>query len=336
MKAEVKPGYNKDRVTLAEKLPLKTPFTLYVASSHICNFRCSYCTQSWPKEKLEEIKFQSKNIDQKIFNQLAEQIKEFPDKLKLILFTGMGEPLINKNLPEMISYLKKLDAAERIELYTNGALLSKEMTHALVNSGLHRIRISIQGLSAQKYKEVAGVDIDFDQFIGNIKYLYENRKDCKVYIKIIDAVLEEGEEEKFYNLFGNICDEIYIEHLVFAQKSMGNYDGSIDDSLTMYQEKAEDKDVCPLLFYIMQIDVEGNVFPCTPLGLPADFSLGNIREQTLLDIWTGEKLKNLRLLHLKKNRAENPVCSSCQSFTCITHATDNLDKDAEELVTRFE
>ncbi|MHB8172580.1 MAG: radical SAM/SPASM domain-containing protein [Thermincolia bacterium] len=336
MKAEIKPGYSKERVKLADIIPLRTPFTFYITASHLCNFKCFYCTQSWEKKKLQEINFQAKNLDYDLFLKMAEEIKAFPDKLKIILFTGMGEPLMNQRLPEMIAHLNKLEVAEKIELYTNASLLTKETTRALVNAGLYRMRISLQGLSAKKYRELAGVDVDFDKIVDNIKYFYENRKDCKLYIKIIDSALEVGEEAKFYNIFGNISDEIYIEHMVHAQKSMGDYGGIIDDSLTMYREKAVEKDVCPLIFYILQADVSGNVYPCTPLGLPPEFALGNIQQNSLSEMWNGDQLRQLRYLHLKQQRSQHPVCGDCQSFTCITHPTDSLDEEANRLASLFE
>jgi MoaA/NifB/PqqE/SkfB family radical SAM enzyme len=336
MKAEIKPGYEKNRVRLADKLPLDTPFTLYITPSHICNFKCDYCTQSWDKKAKEEINFEMKLLEYESFLKLAKQAAEFPGKFKQILFTGLGEPLLNPRTPDMIAELRRIDISEKIEMYTNATMLTHEMTHKLVEAGITRLRISIQGITAEKYKDVCGLDINFDELVSNIRYFYENREDSLLYIKIIDSCLEnEDEKNKFYEIFGDICDEIFVEHLVLSQPTMGDYNGRVDESKTLYGEKMVEKSVCPLLFYVLQVDVVGNVFSCTPLGLPKHFSIGNINDTTLLEIWQGKKLKDIRVEQLEKRRCSIPVCNTCQNFLCITHDTDNLDKYADDILKRL-
>lgn len=321
---------------MAEKIPLDTPFTFYITPSQICNFRCNYCTQSWDKKAKDKIGLEMKFLEYDTFLLLAEQASAFPNRFKQILFTGLGEPLLNPRTPDMIKELNRLKLSEKVEMYTNGTMLTREMTKRLVDAGITRLRISIQGVTAEKYKKVCGIDVDFDNLVSNIQYFYENKGNSLLYIKIIDSCLDsEDDQKRFYDLFGNICNEIYIEHLVLSQPTMGNYDGRVDESLTLYGEQMVDKNVCPLMFYVLQTDAVGNVFPCTPLGLPTPFSLGNINETTLLDIWHGEKLKHLRKLHLENKRSVVPVCGSCQNFLCITHDTDNLDSDAQDILERI-
>ena len=55
-------------------------------------------------------------------------------------------------------------------------------------------------------------------FRFNIRYFYEHKENATIYVKIIDSILENKEEEKlFFQLFGDICDTIYIEHLVIME-----------------------------------------------------------------------------------------------------------------------
>lgn len=335
MNAEIKPGYEQKRVNLADRIPLEMPFTLYVTASHICNFRCNYCTQSWSNEEKKKIEFKQQFLEWDTFINIVEQAAEFNGQFKQILFTGLGEPLLNPKTPDMIKIITERNLSEKVEMYTNGYYLDQEMTKRIVDSGLYRLRISIQGVSSEHYKKNCGVDIDFDRLVNQIKYFYENRGNTLLYIKVIDACLEDGEEEKFYEIFGDICDEIYIEHLVKAQPRMGDYNGKVDETLTLYGERVVEKNVCPLPFYILQVDAVGNVFPCTPLTLPVDFSLGNINETTLKEIWYGEKLKKLRMKMLESKRKEISVCDRCESFLCITHDTDNLDRDKNMLLEKI-
>ena len=336
MQATILPGYDPKRKKLAEIIPLPAPFTLFITPAQVCNFRCFYCTQHKSGDEKKKIGFASQLLDYNVFLKIAHQAADFPEKFKRVLLTGLGEPLMNPRIPDMVATLRHLDVAEKYEIFTNAYKLNHEMSDRLLAAGLTRLRISIQGLSSEKYKEVCGVDIDFNRLLNNIRYFYEHKGDCTVYVKIIDAgLIDKQDEERFYAMFGDMCDEIYVEHLVKAQPSMGDYSDLADNFLTFYGEKSQFRDVCPYMFYTLQTDALGNVFPCPPLGLPLSFSLGNITETTLMEIWNGEKLRELRISHLKKNRDKVPVCRTCEHYMCFTPEEDNLDNDTGKLIEKI-
>ena len=334
MKAQIKPGYDNVRQKLADIIPITTPFTLFITPSQLCNFKCSYCTQSLGVDEKNKIGFKQQLLDDDTFLKIANQAAEFPEKFKRVLLTGLGEPLMNPNTPDMAAKLVELNVAEKYEIFTNASLLTQNMSDRLISSGLTYLRISIQGLSSSKYQRVTGAKVNFNDLLKNIKYFYERRANCKVYIKIIDALLDEEEDKKrFFDLFGNICDNIFIEHLLNAQPSMtDHYNDKVGNAVNFYGEESVTREVCPYIFYTLQTDVNGNVFPCPPLGLPLSFSLGNIKDISLKKIWNEEKLKSLRLLQLKKSRKNNSVCGKCDCYKAFTPGSDNIDNDTDKLI----
>lgn len=338
MNAQIKPGYTKERQRLADILPLDAPFTLFVSPTHACNFRCFYCTHSKSNEELKKNNFYNGHLDYDLFLKITEDAKKFNGKIKRVLFTGLGEPLMNPKLPDMIAHMKECSIAGGYEIVTNASLLTHEMSDKLLSAGLTFLRISIQGLTAKKYKEITGVDIDFDELIENIRYFYEHKGSCRLYIKIMDTCFGENEtEQDFYDMFGGICDDIFIEHLVKAQPSMmDDYNESIESVKTFYGDKSEERAVCPYAFYTLQIDSQGNTFPCPPLGFSEDFSLGNVKKQSVYDIWNSEKLYDLQMNLLKYGRASVKVCRECENYLCFTPKEDNLDNDGDILIKRFE
>ncbi|WP_373600020.1 radical SAM/SPASM domain-containing protein [Paraclostridium bifermentans] len=335
MKAVIKPAYVKDRIKLGEALPISTPYRLTISPIQLCNFKCFYCTHSLDREEVKKTGFKFSTMKYEEFVELADQFREFPEKIKLIVFSGMGEPLLNKDFPKMVKYLKDNDLAERVEVYTNASLLSEEITHKLVDAGLDSLKISIQGLNSDKYKEVCGFDLDYDKFMKNIKYFYENRKQCKMYIKIIDAMLKEGEDKQFYEMFGNMCDEIFIEHLSDCQPLTGNCEGKVDAGFTMYNDVAKYSKVCPLLFYTLYVDVECNIYPCVTLGLPTRFAIDNIKNRSIAEIWNSEEIRKLRIEHLKGNKGSQDVCGTCGNMTAMYHEEDDLDEYSETLLQKY-
>lgn len=338
LKAEIKGGYDHTRQRLAEIVPLEAPFTLFVSPTQICNFKCFYCTQSKSYGEMEKIGFNRRHMSNEMFTKIANDAMRFNGGLKRVLFTGLGEPLANPEIPNMIEYMKERNIAEGYEIITNAYLLTHEMTDRLLESGLTFLRVSIQGLTEEKYKEISGVNISYEKLLDNIKYFYQQKKGCKLYIKIMDACFDEGETEKdFFDMFGDICDNIYIEHLIKAQPSMmDTYDKNINSVQTFYGDKSEYRDVCPYAFYSLQVDVEGNTFPCPPLGFPEDFSLGNVMEKSIYDIWHSEKLYGMQLSMLKQGRCSVKYCDKCENYLCFTPPEDNLDNDRELIIRRIE
>lgn len=338
MKAKLKPGYDSVRLPLKDVVPVSTPFTLFISPSQLCNFKCHFCAQSLSKEKKKEQGFVAINQDFEVFKKIAEQSKKFPDKYKRILLTGLGEPLLNPRIVDMVRLLSEYQVSEKLEIFTNGALLTPELSEGLIDAGLTRLRVSVQGTDASKYKEHCGADIDFDKFVENLRYFYEkSRGKCSIYIKIIEEELENDEDrQKFFDIFGSVCDDIFVENLVRAQPMMGDYDEKIELTRTFYGEISQRREVCPYVFYSLQTDSEGNCYPCPPLSLPLSFSLGNINQTPLIEIWNSKKHKDLMLSHLKMDGSKCDLCKKCTNYLCFTPEEDNLDNDTEEIIKRIE
>lgn len=338
MEAKVKPGYENKRTILKDVVPLDTPYSLQISPSQLCNFRCHFCAHSLSSEEKKQNGLVQINQDMELFARFVEQSKKFPNKFKRVLLTGLGEPLMNKNIAKMVEMVNKAGISEKIEMFTNAALLNHKLSDDLINAGLTKLRISTQGTDAAMYKKHSGVDIDFDKFVSEIKYFYEkSRGKCRIYIKIMEEELRDASDrEKFFNIFGNICDEIYVENLVRLQPVMGNYEGKVEKinfTKTVYGEEAKIRDVCPYIFYILQIDSEGNCYPCCPLSLPLSFSIGNINDAPITEIWNGKKHKDIMISHLCGNKCD--LCKKCTNYLCFTPDEDNLDMHKEEILERL-
>ena len=123
---------------------------LRLAVNEICNLRCIYCM---PEEGL---KFKEKH---KILrkNEIFKLIRIATDLgVNKIRFTG-GEPLLRKEIFEIINFTKKIKTVKSINLTTNGILLSN-MLNELKSSGLCGINISIDTLNPEKYKTISRRD----------------------------------------------------------------------------------------------------------------------------------------------------------------------------------
>ncbi|PHV71349.1 radical SAM protein [Sporanaerobium hydrogeniformans] len=334
MASEIKPIYGTERTKLSEVLPLDTPFSIFVFPTTYCNFKCVYCAHSMGHNKMKEAyDFIPETMSMEVYEKFIFQMKQFPKKLKMLSLTGQGEPLINKNLPLMVRMAKEANIAERVEIISNGALLTPELSNALIEAGLDTLRISLQGITSDKYQEICGVGIDFDKYMENIRYFYKAKKQTKLYVKIMDVALAKEEEQEFYKLFEECSDRMYIEKMLPA------YDGvSLTKNMQVdydrYGRKHEKRKVCPLPFFMLGIFPNGDVEPCDTIYKP--IVLGNINDGLLLDMWNGPLLKKFWREQLKGNRYENKRCAVCCAPDDVSHPEDVLDNEVEVLLTRID
>ena len=339
--AEIKPNYDTKRKKLAEVIPLAAPFTVYIEQTKYCNFKCFYCIHSTRDEADGEFRalgHRMQHMDEVFFEKIIRELKEFPqDGIKRIVFSGLGEPLMNPRLPEYVRMVVEAGIAGRVEIITNGLLLTPEKSSALVAAGITNINISVQGLDAAGYEGTCGIRIDFERYLENLKYLYEHKGNVQIYIKAIDATLGTKEnEEKFFEIFSPFADRIYIEHLVVMQQQMDGLREIVDGTKNFYGEELDvNRKVCAQSFYFMQIGCEGDIFPCPVPGLGKNLSMGNAKEHTLTEIWNGSRRRGFLRKMLKKEKDQIPDCATCTCFNAINNPMEQLDDDAERLLPLF-
>ncbi len=321
--AEIKPLAGLERHRLKDVIPLRTPYVAYLFPTNLCNFRCEYCGHSLGLARMkQEYPFCAEEMSMETYQRTMDQLKEFPDQLNVISLTGHGEPLLNQNLPKMIAYAKKKEAARRIETISNASLLTHDLSDCLVEAGLDCIRISLQGLSSEKYQKICKKKIDFLKLIEEIAYLYQHRKQCKVFIKIMDLALEKGEEEKFYQLCDSISDRMYIERCQPVYSGVKRTE-QMECKVDRYGREHAKRMVCPLCFYMIGVHPNGDVAPCETIYKP--ITLGNVYQDTLLQMWNGEKNKEFQKMQLQRERFQNEGCRCCCAPDDVAHPEDELD-----------
>lgn len=324
------------RTMLAEALPLKTPFVLQIFPVYACNFKCGYCIFSVDKTKRH---FISDKIlmDFNLYKKCIDDIAMFPDKVKVLRFVGIGEPLLHKNIANMVEYAVAKDVANIVEILTNASLLTPKLSDALISAGLSRLVVSLQGTSKDKYQEVCGTNIEFDVFVGNLRYFFNNKGNVQMYIKIIDCALDSKEDEqRFYDIFGDICDTIAIEHAVPIHSSV-DYDSVLkksDRAVTQFGLPVSEVHICPQPFFTMQINPDGKVVPCYSFEYPG--IMGDCNNQSVCEIWNGEPYRQLRRTMLDGIKNVCKVCANCNIIKYRLFPEDALNNDAERLKKFYE
>ena len=322
------------RSVLAEVLPLNTPFVVHIDVSSACNFRCKFCFHSLEKEKLKELGFFPAIMDLDLFKLTVNKINEFPSKLHRLCLIRHGEALLNKDLPEMIDYAKKSNVAEKINISTNGSLLGPKINHTLIASGLDEILVSVEALTNEKYREISGVEIDFERMVSNIRHFYRNKKKCALYVKIINHTLNDSDEKNFHEIFDNICDQASVEYITPCFRGVNYAALKPNYAINIMGDDFVEVEVCPQPFFQMHIFPNGNISVCN-----ADYNeqlvFGNVRQDSLEIVWNGNEMNKFRVMQLNGNRKSHAYCSFCAGNVCYSSESDILDEAAESLIKYY-
>lgn len=328
--SNVKKSYSTDRHVLGEVLPLSTPYTVLVDISDVCNLRCKYCFRYDESIKAEDYR-KNRLMDWETFELIVKQLKEFPEQVKRIALSHNGEPLCNKLLPQMVTFIKQSGLTGKTEIHTNATLLDEQYIDELCESGIDRVVISLQGLDADKYEKVCGVHIDFEHFCRMLRIFYQKKKNTQIHIKIVDEAVGD-ETEKFYRLFSPIADRVFVEKVVPIWD--GAKPGEDGFGKNKYGDFFAPQNCCPLIFYTMNVLPDGTIYPCSHIAPP--FKLGNVHDVTLKEAWNSDEKKAFLKEMLAKGRFENGACQKCYiPQNTVMTAEDSIDSYREEILKKM-
>jgi len=333
MKAKILPRINlENRTRLEEVIPLSTPMVLFVDPANICNFRCKFCPTG-NRDTIQKTGRWQGLLDFGLYRKIIDDLAEFERPLKVLRLYKDGEPLLNDRFADMVRYAKKSGYVEYVDTTTNGSLLSPERIKPVIDAGIDRINISVDGLSNEHFLEFTRTRVDFDRFLENIRLLYESKGDCEICIKTVGDILSEEDKQRFYRLFGDIADRVFIENVAPCWPTF-DVQEHVDVRITrgIYGQPITDVQVCPYIFYSISLNSDGTASLCF-LDWARKLPIGDACNQSVKEIWDGETLLSHQLANLRGERRKTTVCSECGQ---LTHGCpDNLDPFAEGLVNRL-
>jgi radical SAM protein with 4Fe4S-binding SPASM domain len=126
--------------------PLPLPRELYIESTTRCNEFCDQCPRTHLGREAD------RDISLAEVRGIAEQ---FP-ALDRVVLHGLGEPLLNRELPEIVAYLHARGVYTLFN--SNALLLNEKRGHALIEAGLNELRVSLDGATPVTYARVRGVN----------------------------------------------------------------------------------------------------------------------------------------------------------------------------------
>lgn len=265
------------------------PMHLDIETTSRCNLKCTFCDKLplLTKDRLGHIDI---SLYKKIIHEGAEH------HLWGVKLSYRGEPLIHKDIVEMVKFAR-LKGVLDIYFNTNGMLLNMTMAEKLVDAGLHRISISVEGTDAAAF-EKERIGAKFDVILKNINTLLGLRKKKGLpypKVRVQTVYFPDLNLDKYKTYWEPLCDEVAA---VDYKDESNREEGIVHDW------------ACPQLWQRMTIEWDGTCFPCNNDDLRL-LSPGNVKEKTVYECWHDEKVQAVRELHRAGKSHAVEACNGC-------------------------
>ncbi|GAX60418.1 conserved protein [Candidatus Scalindua japonica] len=247
-----------------------------------------------------------------IFKKIIDEIAEIGSEV--IAITGLGEPLIDKDLETKIKYAKQRNI-RIVQLFTNAALLDEERTEKLIKAGLDNIIISTDAADKETYEKIR-LNLPFEKVERNIKNFIRIRNALKVEkpkIKLNMTVFGENVHQRtyFHRKYKDYVDGIHFSYARQWGEDKSTFSKS-DTVVNRYMSKTRVYP-CPLLWLHFNVFWDGSV-PLCCMDFDCTHPLGQINTMSIKNIWHGNKLNSVRDQHNMGKSNENKLCKDCMYY----------------------
>ena len=190
------------------------PVCIYLEVTNRCNLLCETCPRTF--EALEP----PADMSWGLFTSIVDQS---PGLVRAVLH-GVGEPMLVKNLPRMIRYLK--ERGVYVLFNTNGTLLAPRKRQELIETGLDELRVSLDAAEKESFLKVRGKNM-FDRIVRNVGEFTALQREIGATTPRVSLWLTGLKETvdqlpDFVRLAARIgVKEVYLQRLVFDDLGRG-------------------------------------------------------------------------------------------------------------------
>lgn len=270
------------------------PFRIIIEITNSCNLKCTMCSRAAMTRKIE-------HMDIMLFEKI---LKENHLWLEFVSLNGIGEPLLHPELFDFIALCKRYNVP--VGISTNCTLLNEDKARMLLKAKPELIIFAIDGATKDVYERVR-CGANFESVTDNLKNYLNMRKKENNYasftvIQCISMTETRNQISTFHRYFNKYeYDAIRIRQLTYTGHERKDAD---------YKNLS-----CPCYWLWMEpmIHSNGTVVPCCQ-DVNGELVLGNIKDNSLCNLWNSEVLKKIRSMHKNMQRSSIPICNSCNMY----------------------
>jgi radical SAM protein with 4Fe4S-binding SPASM domain len=226
-----------------------------------------------------------------------------------MMLIGLGEPFMDRKIFERIEYCERHGIATLLS--TNGTFLDEKTSARLLDSSLAHITLSFDGATKatfEYYRKGARFEKVRDNFVRFARMKHERRSKVQVVAQMVRMPGNAHEADEFRRFWSQVpgIDQVRVK----------------EDETNLVQPEARHSASggrrCHYLWRgAMYVKHDGRVYPCCQSYMLDGAPVGDLRHQSLKNIFNSEDMRRLRKLHSAGRGAEVDMCSRC--CTAIPH-----------------
>ena len=208
------------------------PRVVFIEATNHCNLLCQTCPHTF---------FQRESLKSLTLAEFVAIAEQFPDMQRALLH-GIGEPLMNRDLPVIIKYLKQRKV--EVIINSNGTLLTSSWQGALLDSGLDEYRCSIDAATNETYTRIRGANL-LPKLVAGLEGLVKRKesngaKTPRISIWCVATLENLAELPDLIRLASRTgIREVYVQRLVYFARDTEKQFGMARDELAIFgQNKA--------------------------------------------------------------------------------------------------
>ncbi len=314
------------------------PVEIEISPSGACNHRCIFCA-------VDYIGYQPDFLDRDII--LRDVLQMSKKGLKSVICSGEGEPLLNKNMPDIAHGIRACGVD--VAMSTNGVLFTKEIANDCLEA-FTWIRFSIAGMEEKSYNKIQkGQADDLEKVKTNLTEAVRLKRNKGLKTTLgVQCLLLPDNLSQLSNMARQLREigvdyltiKPYSQHLHSENAFRIDYDAMLEVEQEIKQSETDDFAIyfranamkkmhhmkyyeqCYGLPFMTHIDAKGNVWPCVAHIGTEKFCYGNIYEQSFEEIWEGERRQ--KIIQELNSLDINKVCREACRLDEINRYLDEL------------
>jgi organic radical activating enzyme len=308
------------------------PLNLNTEITTRCNLACSFCTH---------LSLKPAQIGDIPFKDYSRAIKEGEKYgLPTVNINGLGEPLLRRDITDFIRYAKNCGVVD-VMFHTNGTIMTTKLAEELIDSDLDRIVFSVDSPDKKTYESMRILNSSYvqslkkqnitprgvcwEKTVDNVLLFIKVRNSRGLKSPIVRATMVATEKTisqvpKLLALWKPHVDHITVQDLTWRTKLLENghwenkETSALSENFDVIREEAIRKKIsfiCPFLYQSIYQFYGGGLIPCGNPNARTHLVMGQWGSQTIHEVWTGKKYRELRKLHCAGKWHEHPICRDC-------------------------
>ena len=264
--------------------PLEFPNRVTLELTNACNLDCEFC----PRQSMQN---KAGLMDKALFKKAVDEMAQHTPVALVPFFRG--ESLLHPRFIQLVSYAKSKGLGP-IQMTTNAMLMDEKKAREIIKAGIDFISFSMDTVNADDY-ESARKGAKYDVAVGNIMHLLDLKERLasptpETQVSSVATQKALAYKEKFINFWKGKVDRVRI----FLEHSTDGAFGSLDcDILPAFDKRLP----CAKVMRDMVALWNGDVALCNH-DWDRKEPIGNIRNQSISEIWNGQRYKEIRESHV--------------------------------------